>query len=82
MSLKNETYGAALEGRTSCCLKNKILYKKIKKKNSRANSWLFVVIPLGRLFDYHKNRWLDSVRVQDAVFIFDQLIQCLLENVT
>lgn len=40
------------------------------------------MIPLGRFFGYYKNRWLDSVGVQDAVYIFDELIQCLLENVT
>lgn len=37
---------------------------------------------LGRLFGYYKNRWLNSAEVQDAVYIFDQLIRCQLKNVT
>lgn len=45
-------------------------------------SWLPGMTLLGRLFGYYKNRWLNSAEVQDAVYIFDQLIWCQLKNVT
>lgn len=52
------------------------------KKILEQTPWLSVAIPLERFFGYYKNSWLNSAEVQDAIYIFDQLIQRLLENMT